>query len=84
MLGSSLELVQKPKKEVTACAVSYPAPCVRPTNTVWELCLGHFRGRFMSLDLQADCGQFVLFSVTCVMTCMSSFCFMPHSSVHHL
>ena len=71
-LGSDFQLLQHPKKEATTFAVSSPALCVHPTNTVVASCLVGLGGRFMSLERLVDCVQLVRFSMAFVITRTSS------------
>ena len=72
MLGSGFQLLQHPKKDATTFAVSSPAPCVHPTNTVVASLLVGLGGRLMSLERLVDCVQLLRFSMTLVITWTSS------------
>ena len=68
MLGSGFQLLQHPKKDATTFAVSSPAPCVHPTNTVVASYLAGLGGRLMSLEQLVECVQLFRFSMTFVIT----------------
>ena len=57
MLGSGFQLLQHPKKDATTFAMTSPAPCVHPTNSVVVSFLVGFGGRLMSLERLVDCVQ---------------------------
>ena len=72
MLGSGFQLLQHPKKDATTFALSSPAPCVHPTNTVVASFLVGFGGRLMSLERLVDYVQLFRLSMTLVITWTSS------------
>ena len=68
MLGSGFQLLQHPKKDATTFAVSSPAPCVHPTNTVAVSYLVGLGGRLMFLERLVDGVQLFQFRMTLVIT----------------
>ena len=72
MLGSGFQLLQHPKKDATTFAVSSPARCVHPTNTVVASLLVGLGGRLMFLERLVDCVQLLRLSMTLVITWNSS------------